>query len=305
MSGTGTSAPEGRGPAIRPRPHPKHHVEVNGRRTAYVEMGRGDPVVFLHGNPTSSYLWRNVMPHVEGLGRCLAPDLLGCGDTEKLPDSGPDRYHYAEHVEHVDAFMEAVDATDDVTLVIHDWGSAYGLDWASRHPGAVKGIAFMEAIVMPLTWDEWPEAARDIFRRFRSDEGEQLCLDDNLFVEGVLPRAVIRDLSDEEMAEYRRPFARPGEDRRPTLSWPRDVPIDGEPAAVVERVEAYGRWLAGAEVPKLLVNAEPGAILRGPQREFARSWPNLEEVTVTGIHFVQEDSPHEIGRAIADWYRGL
>ncbi len=289
--------------SISARAHPKRTVEVRGRRMAYVEMGEGDPIVFLHGNPTSSYLWRNVMPHAAELGRCLAPDLIGCGDSEKLPDSGPGSYHYFEHLEHLDGFLEAVGATHAVTLVLHDWGSAYGFDWAHRHPDAVEGIAFMESIVTPLTWEQWPEAARDIFASFRSDEGEELCLERNLFVEGVLPASIVRDLTDEEMDEYRRPFAEPGEARRPTLSWPRDVPIDGEPPEVVERVEAYGSWLGTSQVPKLFVNAEPGAILTGAQRELVRAWPALTEVTVEGIHFVQEDSPHGIGEALAAWLR--
>lgn len=286
--------------------HPKQTIEVEGRTMAYVEMGEGDPIVFLHGNPTSSYLWRNVMPHLAAQGRCLAPDLIGCGDSDKLPDAGPDSYHYAEHLRYVDGFLEAVGATSDVTLVIHDWGSAYGFDWASRHPDSVKGIAFMEAIVMPVTWDQWPEGAREIFQAFRSDAGEEMCLEQNLFVEAILPGAMIRDLTEEEMDEYRRPFRDGGEGRRPTLSWPRDVPIDGEPAEVVERVQAYGKWLAGSDVPKLLIPAEPGAILTGEQLEFARSWPHTTEADpVEGIHFVQEDSPHEIGRAISGWLAGL
>lgn len=283
----------------------KRAVEVKGARMAYVEAGQGDPIVFLHGNPTSSFLWRNVIPHVEALGRCLAPDLIGCGDSDKLEPSGPDRYHYAEHVEFVDGFLEAVGATERVTLVVHDWGSAYGFDWASRHEGAVRGLCYMEAIVQPVTWEQWPEVARDIFQAFRSPQGEQLCLEQNLFVEAILPGAVMRTLTDEEMAEYRRPFAEPGEGRRPTLSWPRDIPVEGEPPEVVERVEAYGKWLASCDVPKLLVVAEPGAILRGGLLEFARSFPNQTEVTVPGIHFVQEDSPDEIGQALAAWYRSL
>lgn len=291
---------------ISPKAHPKKVVEVDGHSMAYVEMGEGDPIVFLHGNPTSSYLWRNVMPHLEDLGRCIAPDLIGCGDSDKLADSGPDRYHYAEHVRFLDGFLEAVGATPDVTFVIHDWGSAYGFDWARRHPDAVKGIAFMEAIVMPVTWEQWPEVARDIFRAFRSENGEQLCLEQNLFVEAVLPASILRTLAPEELEEYRRPFAEPGEARRPTLSWPRDVPIDGEPAEVVARVEAYGTWLSSSDVPKLVIPADPGAILIGEQLEFARSLPNVTEgPTVAGVHFIQEDAPHEIGQAVAEWYRTL
>lgn len=286
--------------------HPKQTVEVEGRTMAYVEMGEGDPIVFLHGNPTSSYLWRNIMPHLRDQGRCIAPDLIGCGDSDKLPDADADSYHYLEHLEYVDGFLDAVGATDDVTLVIHDWGSAYGFDWAGRHPDAVKGLAFMEAIVMPVSWDQWPEAARDIFRGFRSDAGEEMCLEQNLFVEAILPASIVRDLTDEEMEEYRRPFREGGEARRPTLSWPRDVPVDGEPPEVVERVKAYGEWLSTTEVPKLLIPADPGAILTGDQLDFARSWPNTTEAgAVAGIHFVQEDSPHQIGHAVSEWYAGL
>lgn len=278
------------------------HVEVEGLRMAYREVGEGSPIVFLHGNPTSSYLWRDVIPACEGLGRCLAPDLIGHGQSDELADPGPDRYTFVEHRRYLDAWFEAVGATDDVTLVVHDWGSALGFDWAARHPDRVRGIAYMEAIVMPVTWDDWPSAAREAFQAFRSPAGEEMVLEQNLFVELVLPGAVQRELSEEEMAAYREPFAEPGEGRRPTLTWPRQIPIDGEPADVTEIVERYGAWLAGSDVPKLLVVAEPGAILRGRQLELARSWPNQTEVTVPGIHFVQEDSGPAIGTAIADWY---
>lgn len=283
----------------------KQRIEVLDREMAYVDVGAGDPIVFLHGNPTSSYLWRNVWPHCAPLGRCLAPDLIGMGDSDKLPDSGPDRYTFAEHRRYLDAWFDSLGLTADITLVVHDWGSALGFDWAYRHPGAVKRIAYMEAIVTPVTWDAWPAAAADIFKAFRSPEGEKLVLDDNVFVEAVLPGAILRQLDDDEMAEYRRPFAEPGEGRRPTLTWPRQIPIDGEPADVTAIVEAYGGWLASSPVPKLFVNAEPGAILTGPQRDFCRTFPNQAEVTVTGVHFVQEDSPAEIGSAIAAWLSSL
>ena len=283
----------------------KSLAEVLDRRMAYVDVGAGAPIVFLHGNPTSSYLWRNVWPHCQGLGRCLAPDLIGMGDSDKLPDSGPDRYTFTEHRRYLDAWFERLDLTADVTLVVHDWGSALGFDWARRHPDAIKGIAYMEGIVTPVTWDAWPSAAAGIFKAFRSPEGEKLVLDDNVFVEAVLPGGIKRELSDEEMAEYRRPFAEPGEGRRPTLTWPRQIPIDGEPADVAAIVEAYGDWLVSTPVPKLFVNADPGAILVGPQRDFCRSFPNQQEVTVNGVHFMQEDSPDDIGSALAAWYRGL
>lgn len=284
--------------------YPKSFRDVLGARMAYIEVGSGDPIVFLHGNPTSSYLWRNVMPHVEGLGRLIAPDLIGMGDSAKLPDSGPGRYTFAEHRRYLDALLEGLGVDAAVTLVVHDWGSALGFDWANRHRRAIRGIAYMEAIVRPVTWEEWPPAGRRVFEGFRSPAGEHMVLDDNVFVERVLPGSVLRGLTEEEMEVYRRPFLRPGEDRRPTLTWPRQIPIDNEPAEVAAVVAGYAGWLAASRtVPKLFVNAEPGAILTGRQREFCRAWPDQTEVTVAGSHFVQEDSPDEIGVAIADWYR--
>ncbi len=287
------------------RPTEKRYVEVHGQQMAYVESGAGDPIVFLHGNPTSSYLWRNVIPHCEGVGRCIAPDLIGMGDSDKLEPSGPDRYRFVEHRDYVDGFLEAVGATDRVVFVVHDWGSALGFHWAHRHPDAVRGIAYMEAIVRPVTWESWPDQARDIFQAFRSPAGEEMVLEQNVFVEAVLPGSILRQLTDEEMAEYRRPFAEPGEGRRPTLTWPREIPIDGEPADVHDIVAAYGAWLAASEVPKLLVSAEPGAILQGPHLDFCRTFANQTEVAVPGIHFVQEDAPDEIGEAVAAFVAAL
>jgi len=284
---------------------PKERIRVKGREMAYVDRGEGDPIVFLHGNPTSSYLWRNVIPHLEDQGRCLAPDLIGMGDSEKLPDSGPGRYRFVEHREHLDALLEALGVRERVTLVIHDWGSALGFDWARRHPDAVAGIAYMEAIVKPVAWEDWPEPVRPVFQALRSPEGEKMILEQNLFVEQILPGAVQRELTPEEMEVYRRPYREPGESRRPTLTWPREIPIEGEPEDVVEIVERYGRWLQECSVPKLFVNAEPGAILRGAAQAFCRTFPNQTEVTVPGIHFVQEDAPDAIGRAVAEWRRGL
>ena len=285
--------------------HPKRTIEVNGRSMAYVEMGAGDPVVFLHGNPTSSYLWRNIMPHISDRARCIAPDLIGMGDSEKLPDSGPDRYTLVEHRAYLDAFFAAMGLTEKVTLVVHDWGSALGFHWARRHPDAVRGIAYMEALVRPLVWEQWNEAARAVFEGFRSPAGEAMVLEKNIFVERVLPGSVLRGLTEVEMAVYRRPFAEPGEGRRPTLTWPRQIPISGEPADVVAIAQDYSGWLAETEIPKLFVDADPGAILIGAQREFCRGWKNQTEVTVSGSHFIQEDSPHEIGTALADWYSSL
>lgn len=282
----------------------KKKIVVQDREMAVIDEGSGDPIVFLHGNPTSSYLWRNVMPHLEGQGRLIAPDLIGMGDSQKLEDSGPGRYRFVEHREYLDGLLDALGVSENVTLVIHDWGSALGFDWANRHRDTVRGIAFMEGIVAPLTWDQWPKAAKAPFQAFRSEQGEAMILEQNLFIEQVLPTSVIRKLADEEMDVYRRPFSEPGESRRPTLTWPREIPIEGEPADVVRIVEDYGRWLETCEVPKLFVNADPGAILRGPAREYCRSWKNLSEVTVPGIHFIQEDSPDAIGGAISEWLRG-
>lgn len=283
---------------------PKKSITIAGRSMAYSEMGEGDPIVFLHGNPTSSYLWRNVMPHLADQGRCIAPDLIGMGDSDKLEPSGPERYTFREHRRFLESFLEAMGIKKNVTLVIHDWGSALGFDWANRNRGAAEGIAYMEGIVRPLEWSEWSEAAVGIFKGFRSEAGEEMILKKNLFIEAVLPGSILRKLTDEEMAVYRRPFAEEGEDRRPTLSWPRQIPLGGEPADVVASVADYARWMSENDLPKLFVNAEPGAILTGAQREFCRSWKNQTEVTVKGSHFIQEDSPHEIGEAVAKWRKG-
>ena len=292
--------------AISAKPYgEKKFAEINGSRMAYIDEGEGDAIVFQHGNPTSSYLWRNIMPHCEGLGRLIACDLIGMGDSDKLNPSGRDRYSYTEQREFLYALWDKLDLGNKVIFVIHDWGSALGFEWASRNRDRVQGIAYMEGIVTPLTWDDWPENARRVFQGFRSESGEEMVLNKNVFVEGVLPSAVMRGLTEEEMAVYRKPFAEPGEDRRPTLSWPRQIPIEGRPADVVKVVEKYSRWLAQSDVPKLFVNADPGSILVGRQREICRAWPNQTEVTVKGTHFIQEDSPDEIGRAVADFVRRI
>jgi haloalkane dehalogenase len=287
----------------------KSFMEVLGRNMAYVDVGHGDrTVLLLHGNPTSSYLWRNVIPHLEEVGRCVAPDLIGMGDSDKLPDSGPERYTFAEHRRYLDALLLGLGLTaaGRIVMVVHDWGSALGFDWARRHPQAVDGIAYMEAIVAPVTWADWPNEARGIFQAFRSPKGDELILERNYFVEKILPLSVLTPLPDDVMEAYRRPFSEPGEGRRPTLTWPRQIPIDGEPPEVVADVEAYGKWLGTDESPpKLFVNAEPGSILVGPQRELCRGWPHQTEVTVPGLHFVQEDSPDAIGLAVADFIRTL
>jgi len=279
----------------------KRHVVVDGKQMAVHDSGSGDPIVFLHGNPTSSYLWRNIVRRLNDSYRCVAPDLIGMGDSEPSGAQGPDAYRFVEHRQYLDDLLEQLDIGDRVTLVIHDWGSALGFDWANRHRDRVVGIAFMEAIVRPVTWDEWPEAAKPIFQAFRSPAGEEMVLEKNLFVEAVLPGSIIRDLAPEEHDEYRRPFTEPGESRRPTLTWPREIPIEGQPADVADVVSSYAAWLAQSDVPKLFINADPGAILTGPQRDFCRTWPNQTEVTVPGNHFVQEDSADEIGAAIAAW----
>ncbi len=283
----------------------KRFVKVNGKRMAYIDAGEGDAIVFQHGNPTSSYLWRNILPHCEGLGRLIACDLIGMGDSAKLDNSGPERYSYVEQRDFLYGLWDAIDISDNVVFVLHDWGSALGFEWANRHRDRVQGIAYMEGIVTPITWADWPDNARRVFQGFRSQAGEDMVLTKNIFVEGVLPSAIMRKLTEEEMAVYRKPFANPGEDRRPTLSWPRQIPIDGQPAEVVKVVEHYSRWLAQSQVPKLFVNAEPGSILVGRQREVCRAWPNQTEVTVKGTHFIQEDSPDEIGAALADFIRPL
>ena len=277
----------------------RRRLAVLDSHMTYVQVGVGDPIVFLHGNPTSSYLWRNVIPHLAGRGRCLAPDLIGMGRSGKAPSGG---YRLADHVRYLDAWFEAVDL-HRVTLVVHDWGSALGFHWARRHPERVKALVYMEAIVRPVAWAEWPEAARKIFQALRTPAGEEMILAKNVFVERILPASVLRGLAPEEMERYREPFREPGESRRPTLTWPREIPIDGEPADVSALVNDYAAWLARSPLPKLFVNANPGSILVGAQREFCRGWPNQQEVTVKGSHFLQEDSPVEIGQAIARFVR--
>jgi len=283
-------------------PYPRRRIDVLDTTMAYVDTDVGLPVVFLHGNPTSSYLWRNVIPLVEPAGRCLAPDLVGMGDSGKAPGGA---YRFADHARYLDAWFEALGLTRDVTLVVHDWGSALGFDWAHRHPSRVRALVYMEAIVRPVSWSEWPETARKIFQAMRTPAGEEMVLEKNVFVERILPASVLRGLTEAEMTVYRRPYLEPGESRRPTLTWPREIPIDGEPADVVAIVDGYARWLAGNDLPKLFINADPGVILVGAQRESCRAWPNQREITVKGSHFLQEDSPMEIGEAIIAFLKGL
>ena len=279
----------------------------DSKNLAYVDSGEGDPIVFLHGNPTSSYLWRNVMPHLEGMGRLIAPDLIGMGDSDKLDNSGPGRYTFIEHAEFLYALLEELDL-NNVTLVIHDWGSALGFNWAALNPEKVKSIAYMEAITGPIeSWDDWPEQARNIFQLFRSDAGEELILEKNFFVERVFAGDVgmHRALEKPELDSYVKPFEKEGESRRPTLTWPRQIPIEGEPAEVVEIAKNYAQFMSETQLPKLFINADPGSILIGKQRELARKWPNQKEVTVKGGHFIQEISPDEIGKSIKEFLIGL
>ena len=283
----------------------KKFREILGKKMAYVEEGEGDPIVFLHGNPTSSYLWRNIIPYLIPYGRCIAPDLVGMGDSDKLDRSGVNSYRFVEHRDYLEELLSELDVATNVVLVVHDWGSALGFDWANRHREAVQGIAYMEALVRSMSWDEWPEPARGIFQSLRSNSGEEMILEKNLFVERILPASVLRELSEAEMNVYRKPYPEKGEGRRPTLTWPRQIPLDGEPVDVVAIVDSYASWLQESDLPKLLISADPGSILVGPQLDFCRSWPNQQEITVSGSHFIQEDSPDEIGSAVAEFVSGL
>ena len=282
----------------------KQYQQVLGRRMAYVVVGEGDPIVFLHGNPTSSFLWRNILPYLEGKGRCIAPDLIGMGDSDKLPKSGPGSYTLAEHRRYLDDLLSSLGVERNVTMVGHDWGSVLGFDWARRHPHTVRGIAYMEAIVQPLAWEQWSPQTRAFIQQVRSPAGEKMILEENRFVEWLLPERIMRKLTDVEMNEYRRPFRQPGEARRPMLTWPRQLPIEGEPADVVENVRSNVTWLAASAVPKLFIDAQPGTISTD-ERALCRSWPNTSEVNVRGLHFIQEDSPDDIGEALAEWFGRL
>ncbi len=279
-------------------PYQRQRVSVLDSEISYIDTGSGDPIVFLHGNGTFSYLWRNVIPHIEQLGRCLAPDLIGMGDSGRNPSGS---YRFVDHAKYLDAWFEALELDKNVVLVGHDWGGALGFYWAYRHPDCIKGIAYMETFVRPMSWDEWPQVVRERFKALRSPAGEEMVLRDNIFVAKQLPARVLRGLTEEEMAAYLHPYLEPGESRRTTLTWPREIPLDGEPADVAEIMNCYGKWLASSDIPKLFINAEPGSILTDSQREFCRSWPNQREISVKGIHFIQEDSPYEIGQAIASF----
>ncbi len=283
-------------------PFESKFVEVHGSKIHYVEEGSGDPVLFLHGNPTSSYLWRNVIPHVSPQARCIALDLIGMGKSDK-PDL---QYRFVDHARYVEGFIEAL-GLRNITFVIHDWGSALGFHYARRHEENVKGLAFMEAIVRPTTWAEVPEQYRQVFQALRTPGvGEKMIMEQNMMVEQLLPGAVLRKLTDEEMDRYREPYPDPAS-RKSVWRWPNELPIDGEPADVAAAVQAYSEWLGKSDLPKLLLYVRPGAIIREPLLEWCRNnMRNLKTVDIgPGAHFVQEDRPHEIGEAIAEWYRGL
>ena len=283
----------------------KKKILIDNKNIAYVDSGSGDPIIFLHGNPTSSYLWRNITPYLESLGRCISIDLIGMGDSDKLDNPDESSYRFEEHYHYVDAAIQSLTDGENISFVIHDWGSALGFNWCFNNPDSVKGIAYMEAIVKEMTWEDWDNDAKSIFQGFRSDAGESLVLEKNYFIEKVLPGSIIRALSSDEMNEYRRPFFNSGEDRRPTLSWPREIPIEGQPANVCEIVNQYAEWMQTNDIPKLFINAEPGAITTGRIRDYCRSWKNQTEVTVKGVHFIQEDSPDDIGKAISTWYKNI
>ena len=282
----------------------KKNINVLGKKMSYVDRGEGDPIIFQHGNPASSYLWRNIIPYLENQGRCIAIDLIGMGDSDKLTDNGNNTYSYHIQKQYFDKCLEELEIKENITFVIHDWGSALGFNWAYEHQESVKGICYMEAIVKKISWEDWPKDAKSIFQGFRSDAGEDLILKKNLFIEGVLPNAIIRNLTETEMDIYRKPFLKEI-DRRPTLDWPRQIPINNEPEDVCKIVDDYSSWMSINEIPKLFINADPGSILTGKQREFCRKWKNQQELTVKGNHFIQEDSPNEIGEAISKWYRNL
>jgi haloalkane dehalogenase len=284
---------------------PKKFRDVHGKRMAYVELGSGAPVVFLHGNPTSSYLWRNIMPMVAQDARCIAPDLIGMGDSEKLGGSDPNRYGFLQHRRYVEGLLEKLGIAENVVLVGHDWGGALSMDWACRHASAVRGIVYFETTVRPRNWDEFNPIQRGLFERLRSPEGEEMVLKGNVFVENLLPQWIIRQLSDEEMAVYRRPFLKPDEDRRPTLTFPREILIEGEPGHMLKIVQDYAHWMETTDAPKLFINGDPGAVIFGNLRDYCRTWNNQQEVTVRGRHFLQEDSPHEIGQAIVAWLASI
>ena len=283
----------------------KKYKDIKNSKMAFIDEGSGDTFLFLHGNPTSSFLWRNIAPHVEDIGRIVIPDLIGMGDSDKLEGVDNPGYKYHGQYSYLTALMDELDLGDNIHLIIHDWGSAMGFQFARENKDRIKSITYMEAIVMPLTWDQWPDPATKIFGLFRSEAGEELVLEKNFFVERILLADSSTGYTEEEKSEYIRPFINPGEDRRPTLTWPRQIPLDGEPSEVVEEVRLNAEFHKESDIPKLFINADPGSILIGDQREFARSWKNQTEITVSGNHFVQEDSSEEIGAALRNFVESL
>lgn len=283
-------------------PYSYDTVDVLDAQMAHIDTaGPGAPIVFLHGNPTSSYLWRNVIPHMEELGRCLAPDLLGFGRSAPMPSG---TYRFPEYIEYMEAWFSIVVPDQPVTLVLHDWGAALGFDWARRHPDRVRGICYGEAMVQPRRMTDLPEGYRKRFIYMRSEDGFREALAENFFINTVFTNGIIRKLSDEEFAAYAERFTSP-EAIVPTVQLPCEIAFDGEPADNHEIIAAYAEWLSNAGVPKLFVNTTAGHALTGRNREFCRSWPNQVEITVAGKHYYQEDSPHELGRALANWYATL
>ena len=283
----------------------KKYKDIKNSKMAFIDEGSGDTFLFLHGNPTSSFLWRNIAPHVEDIGRIVIPDLIGMGDSDKLEGVDNPGYKYHGQYSYLTALMDELDLGDNIHLIIHDWGSAMDFQFARENQDRIKSITYMEAIVMPLTWDQWPDPATKIFGLFRSEAGEELVLEKNFFVERILLADSSTGYTEEEKSEYIRPFINPGEDRRPTLTWPRQIPLDGEPSEVVEEVRLNAEFHKESDIPKLFINADPGSILIGDQREFARSWKNQTEVTVSGNHFIQEDSSEEIGAALRNFVESL
>ncbi|WP_340642521.1 haloalkane dehalogenase [Photobacterium damselae] len=281
----------------------KKFKTVLGKKMAYIEHGVGDPIVFLHGNPTSIFLWRNIIPYLEGQGRLIAIDMIGMGDSDKLDNTEDGSYSLKENTCFTSALLEELGVNENVTLVLHDWGSGVGFNWANHNQEKIKAIAFMEAIVTSFpTWDEFNHDLHGPIGMLRSPEGDKMVLEDNFFIETLLQNAILRKLTEKEHAEYRRPFINAGEDRRATLAGPRQLPIAETPAETVALINSYSEYLAHSNnIPKLFINAEPGAFLVGYARDFVRTWPNLEEITVKGSHFIQEDSPHEIGEALFSW----
>ena len=280
-------------------------IEVNGKNIAYNQTGEGSPIVFLHGNPTSSYLWRKIIPYLESYATCYAFDLIGMGSSDKLDNPGPESYGFEEHFDYINQAINELIPNEKITLVLHDWGSAIGFHWAHENQKRIQGIAYMEGIVKELEWKEWNEQSRGLFQALRSDSGEELILEKNVFIEKILAGSIIRQLDQYEMEEYRKPFENPGEDRRVMLSWPREIPIEGQPENVCKIVSEYSNWMSKNNIPKLFINADPGAIIQGSVRDFCRTWKNQSEITVQGIHFIQEDSPNEIGTAIQKWYETI